>query len=67
MFGGGILKDESMDDVFLRLTKNELGIMHTRINALFLGPFVYFYADYVFGLEHSTHYIVLEYENISDL
>lgn len=60
--GGRILKDESMDDAFLRLTQGELGIASSRNTARFLGPFEHFYNDYVFGEEHSTHYVVLGYE-----
>jgi colanic acid biosynthesis protein WcaH len=65
--GGRILKDESMDAAFLRLTKDELGIALSRQSAVFLGPYEHFYSDYVFGTEHSTHYVVLGYEIIVDL
>lgn len=65
--GGRILKDESMDMAFLRLSKAELGISVARADAIFLGPFEHFYTDYVFGEEHSTHYVVLGYELTVDL
>jgi colanic acid biosynthesis protein WcaH len=59
--GGRILKDESMDAAFLRLTQGELGVSLARADARFLGPFEHFYDDYVFGPEHKTHYVVLAY------
>ena len=65
--GGRILKDESMDDAFIRLCKNELGIHATRSEAKFLGPFEHFYQDYVFGDEVTTHYVVLGYQIIVDI
>ena len=65
--GGRILKGESMDAAFLRLTKNELGLALPRQSAVFLGPYEHFYDDYVFGTEHSTHYVVLGYEITVDL
>ncbi len=65
--GGRILKDESMDDAFIRLCKNELGIYVRRNEAKFLGPFEHFYQDYVFGDEVTTHYVVLAYEISLDL
>ncbi|MEP7704327.1 GDP-mannose mannosyl hydrolase [Paraglaciecola sp. 25GB23A] len=65
--GGRILKDESMDAAFLRLTKDELGIALSRQSAVFMGPYEHFYTDCVFGIEHSTHYVVLGYELTVDL
>jgi colanic acid biosynthesis protein WcaH len=59
--GGRILKDERMQDAFKRLTMEELGIQCSIENAKFLGPYEHFYTDYVFGSEHSTHYVVLAY------
>lgn len=60
--GGRILKDETMDQAFIRLCKIELGLDLIRSEAKFLGPFEHFYGDYVFGDNVSTHYVVLGYE-----
>ena len=65
--GGRILKDESMDDAFKRLTLAELGQGFTRNQAEFLGPYEHFYTDYVFGDNVSTHYVVLGYKLIFDI
>ena len=65
--GGRILKDESMDDAFRRLCKNELDIIMTRDAAKFLGPFEHFYQDYVFGDDVTTHYVVMGYELTVDI
>jgi colanic acid biosynthesis protein WcaH len=67
VIGGRILKDESMDDAFIRICKNELGIRAVRGNANFLGPYEHFYPDYVFGDDVSTHYVVLAYEITVDI
>ena len=65
--GGRILKDESMDDAFVRLCQNELGLNAVRDEANFLGPYEHFYQDYVFGNDVTTHYVVLGYEIIVDI
>lgn len=65
--GGRILKDESMDAAFLRLTEQELGVKVGRQDALFLGPYEHFYDDYVFGVETTTHIVVLGYELVLNL
>jgi colanic acid biosynthesis protein WcaH len=65
--GGRILKDETMDDAFKRLTLAELGEVFTRDSAQFLGPYEHFYDDYVFGEGESTHYVVLGYKVVSDI
>lgn len=66
--GGRVRKNETLDDAFVRLVKEELGIESgvTRVDAKFLGIFEHFYDDCVFGNEVSTHYIVMGYE-IADL
>lgn len=66
--GGRVRKNETLDDAFVRLVKEELGIESgvTRADAKFLGVFEHFYEDCVYGDDVSTHYIVLGYE-ISDL
>jgi len=62
--GGRVRKNETLDDAFVRLVKEELGIESgmTRADAKFLGVFEHFYDDCVFGSDVSTHYIVLGYE-----
>lgn len=65
--GGRILKDESMNEAFKRLTLAELGSVVERKDAVFLGPYEHFYTDYVFGEGVSTHYVVLGYKIVCDL
>ncbi len=62
--GGRVRKNETLDDAFVRLVKEELGIESgvTRADAKFLGVFEHFYDDCVFGSDVSTHYIILGYE-----
>ena len=62
--GGRVRKNETLDDAFVRLLREELGIEEgiTRKDAKFLGVFEHFYDDCVFGDDVSTHYIVLGYE-----
>lgn len=62
--GGRVRKNETLDDAFVRLVREELGIESgiTRADAKFLGVFEHFYDDCVFGDDISTHYIVLGYE-----
>ena len=62
--GGRVRKNETLDDAFIRLVKEELGIESgmTRADAKFIGVFEHFYDDCVFGDGISTHYIVLAYE-----
>ncbi|RKG42759.1 MULTISPECIES: GDP-mannose mannosyl hydrolase [Acinetobacter] len=62
--GGRVRKNETLDDAFVRLVREELGIKSgiTRADAKFLGVFEHFYDDCVFNNEISTHYIVLAYE-----
>lgn len=61
--GGRVRKNETLDDAFIRLVCEELGIESgiTRADVKFLGVFEHFYDDCVFGSEVSTHYIVLAY------
>lgn len=62
--GGRLRKNETLDDAFIRLVREELGIESgvTRADAKFLGVFEHFYDDCVFGNDVSTHYIVLAHE-----
>lgn len=62
--GGRVRKNETLDDAFVRLVKEELGIESgtTRADAKFLGIYEHFYKDCVFDKITSTHYVVLAYE-----
>ncbi len=64
--GGRVRKDESLDEAFMRLTQEELGVSLSRADANFLGPYEHFYSDNFSGESFSTHYIVLGYELICD-
>ena len=61
--GGRVRKNETLDDAFVRLVKEELGIESgiTRADAKFLGVYEHFYDDCVFGDDVSTHYVVIAY------
>lgn len=59
--GGRILKDETLDDAFLRLTQNELGVEINRSDARLLDIYEHFYEDSVMGGKPSTHYVVAGY------
>lgn len=65
--GGRVRKNETLDDAFVRLVKEELGIESgiTRADAKFLGVFEHFYDDCVFSEDVSTHYIVMGYEIVT--
>ena len=60
---GHVRKNETLDDAFVRLVREELGIESgiTRADGKFLGVFEHFYDDCAFGADVSTHYIVLTY------
>lgn len=62
--GGRVRKNETLDDAFVRLVREELGIESgvTRADAKFLGVFEHFYEDSIFGDDISTHYVVLGYK-----
>jgi len=63
--GGRILKNEALDDAFLRLTQTELGHCFKREEARLLGVYEHFYEDSVFGgkeTDPDTHYVVLGYQ-----
>lgn len=67
--GGRILKNESLDDAFVRLTEVELGQCFERNEARLLGVYEHFYADSVFGGGQAfadTHYVVLGYLLVVD-
>ncbi|MFM5437883.1 GDP-mannose mannosyl hydrolase [Aeromonas enteropelogenes] len=60
--GGRVRKDERLNDAFLRLTQEELGLAVSRDSARLLGPYEHFYADNFSGEDFTTHYVVLGYE-----
>jgi colanic acid biosynthesis protein WcaH len=62
--GGRIVKNETLDAAFARLTQEELGTALPRAQARLLGVYEHFYDDSVFGPTGeapSTHYVVLGY------
>lgn len=60
--GGRILKDEKLEEAFLRLTREELGKEFKLSQASLLGPFTHLYEDNVFGNEFTTHYVAIAYK-----
>jgi colanic acid biosynthesis protein WcaH len=62
--GGRILKNETLADAFLRLTKAELGQAFEITSARYLGLYEHFYTDSVFGVQPDTHYVVNAFELI---
>lgn len=63
--GGRILKNETMDAAFSRLTREELGKAFQRSEARLLGVYEHFYSNSVFGESGEgpdTHYVVLAYQ-----
>ncbi len=65
--GGRILKDETLDQAFDRLTQAELNVQYSRNDATFLGVYQHFYSDSAIDENTSTHYVVLAYRIRSDL
>ena len=65
--GGRVLKNETLDNAFIRLAKEELGIDCSRNNAQHLGVYEHFYEDCVFDDKISTHYVVLGYKILEDI
>lgn len=59
--GGRIVKNETLDNAFRRLTEVELGRRLERADARLLGVYEHLYDDSVFGDEPDTHYVVLGY------
>ena len=63
--GGRILKNETLDEAFRRLTLSELGQTFNRNQAHLLNVYEHFYEDSVFGeatVAPGTHYVVLGYQ-----
>jgi len=58
--GGRVLKDESFENAFQRLIKEELGL--DNVAATFKGIYQHFYDDNFSEENFSTHYLVLAYE-----
>jgi len=65
--GGRIRKNEPLDEAFLRLTQEELGVHMPRSGARLLGVYEHMYEDSVFGDGVDTHYVVLGYQLRLDL
>jgi colanic acid biosynthesis protein WcaH len=60
--GGRILKDEPLDDAFMRLTSIELGVALNRADAHLLGIYTHLYETNFAGAPGiTTHYVVLAY------
>jgi colanic acid biosynthesis protein WcaH len=61
--GGRILKDESLDDAFTRITRSELGIECLLSQACFLGLFTHSYkTNFLETPGIGTHYVVIAYQ-----
>ncbi|MDH6018065.1 GDP-mannose mannosyl hydrolase [Vibrio splendidus] len=60
--GGRILKDEKLEDAFVRLTQEELGQKFELTQAQLLGPYTHLYDDNVFSNEFTTHYVAIAYK-----
>ncbi|BAJ01439.1 GDP-mannose mannosyl hydrolase [Shewanella violacea] len=58
--GGRVLKDESIEEAFIRLLDIELGLTDTVVN--FKGVYQHFYEDSFSGDDSTTHYVVLAYK-----
>lgn len=59
--GGRVYKNESQQQAFARITKQELGLSLNIADAKLLGVFDHFYADSIFGTDISTHYVNTPY------
>ena len=60
--GGRIRKDESIQNAFLRLSREELGAAVPVDEAQILGVYEHFYPDNFSGDGFSTHYVALGYQ-----
>ena len=60
--GGRIMKNETIEQAFERISSNELGQDFDLKDAKFIGQFEHFYDDSLFGNDVSTHYVVLAYK-----
>lgn len=59
--GGRVYKNETQQQAFARISKQELGVALNIDNATLLGVYDHFYADSIFGEDISTHYINTPY------
>ncbi|HDF2343242.1 TPA: GDP-mannose mannosyl hydrolase [Morganella morganii] len=59
--GGRIFKNETINQAFYRLAKDELGIDSRCIEPSFHGVFEHLYHNSFYSSEVTTHYIVLAY------
>ena len=59
--GGRVYKNETQQQAFARISKQELGVALNIYNATLLGVHDHFYADSIFGEDISTHYINTPY------
>lgn len=57
--GGRVLKDETLEQAFIRLTEEELGQKFSITHGQFLGIWQHFYDDNFSDASFTTHYIVL--------
>ena len=61
--GGCIRKNETIENAFMRIIKNETGCSASFADARFLDVFQHFYPSSRYGSSgNGTHYIVLAYE-----
>ncbi|MFW8590331.1 GDP-mannose mannosyl hydrolase [Glaciecola sp. 2405UD65-10] len=58
--GGRVLKDETLEQAFIRLLDVELGIGQTK--ACFKGIYEHFYEENFSEKSFTTHYVVMAYE-----
>tara|TARA_R110000850_G_scaffold86050_2_gene185533 strand:- start:701 stop:1126 length:426 start_codon:yes stop_codon:yes gene_type:complete len=59
--GGRVMKNETLDTAFERLSQTELGVVIPRSSASLLDLYEHFYNDCVFGEAPDTHYVVAGY------
>ncbi|HEF0061504.1 GDP-mannose mannosyl hydrolase [Citrobacter sp. RHBSTW-00271] len=57
--GGRVLKDETLEQAFMRLTEEELGQQFPITHGQFFGVWQHFYEDNFSGSSFTTHYVVL--------
>lgn len=60
--GGRILKNESFQTAFRRLSMSELGMCFQLSQSIFLGPYEHIYQDNFSGESFGTHYVTLGYK-----
>ncbi len=60
--GGRVFKDETLDEAFNRISKEELSLDIKREESKFYGIYEHFYENNVFNDDFGTHYIVLAHE-----